>query len=228
MVGDPRRGMRVRSIRADAAIDRTIPDGAGSGIRLTADTSSVVSLPAASMLLRALLSIPDVGQIDALAEPWRRLFAQSPLLSTLILFGHLGGLLAAGGLTVAAERATLRLDPSVDADRRRHLADLERLRVPVWAAFGVSLLSGALLFLADVEAFAVSRIFWTKMSLVALLLVNTLVTARLDAALRREDVATPPTAALRARQWRRRRAGAVASALLWFSLVFVGAALAAH
>ena len=180
------------------------------------------------MLLRALLSIPDVGQIDALAEPWRRLFAQSPLLSTLILFGHLGGLLAAGGLTVAAERATLRLDPSVDVDRRRHLADLERLRVPVWAAFGVSLLSGALLFLADVEAFAVSRIFWTKMSLVALLLVNTLVTARLDAALRRDDVATPPTAALRARQWRRRRAGAVASALLWFSLVFVGAALAAH
>jgi hypothetical protein len=181
------------------------------------------------MLLRALLSIPDVGQIDAFAEPWRRLFAQSPLLSTLILFGHLGGLLAAGGLTVAAERATLRLDPSVDADRHRHLADLERLRLPVWAAFGVSLLSGALLFLADVEAFAASRIFWWKMSLVALLLANTLVTTRLDAALRRDDQGESPYAtSLRARQWRRRRAGALASALLWFSLVFVGAALAAH
>ncbi len=181
------------------------------------------------MLLRALLSIPDVGQIDAFAEPWRRLFAQSPLLSTLIFFGHLGGLLAAGGLTVAAERATLRLDPGDEADRRRHLADLERLRLPVWAAFGVSLLSGALLFLADVEAFAASRIFWMKMSLVALLLANTLVTARLDSALRRDsDVATPDAEALRARQWRRRRVGAIVSALLWFGLVFVGAALAAH
>ena len=37
------------------------------------------------MLLLALLSIPDVGQIDAFVEPWRRLYAQSPLLSTLIL-----------------------------------------------------------------------------------------------------------------------------------------------
>jgi hypothetical protein len=181
------------------------------------------------MLFRALLSIPDVGQIDAFAEPWRRLFAQSPVLSTLILFGHLGGLLAAGGLTVAAERATLRLNPSDDADRRRHLADLERLRLPVWAAFGVSLLSGALLFLADVEAFASSRIFWTKMSLVALLLATTLVTARQDAALRRDvDVGTPSAVVLRTRQWQRRRAGAMVSALLWFGLVFVGAALAAH
>jgi hypothetical protein len=181
------------------------------------------------MLLRALLSIPDVGQIDAFAEPWRQLYAQSPLLSTLILFGHLAGLLAAGGLTVSAERATLRLDPRCDADRQRHLADLERLRAPVWTAFGVALVSGALLFFADVEAFAASRIFWTKMLLVALLVANTFVTARLDAALRRDgDIGTSHTTEASARRWRRRRAGAIASAVLWFGLVLVGAALASH
>jgi len=181
------------------------------------------------MLLRALLSIPDVGQIDAFAEPWRRLYAQSPLLSTLILFGHLGGLLAAGGLTVASDRATLRLDLRSDADRRRHLADLERLRAPVWTAFGVALVSGALLFFADVEAFAASRIFWTKMLLVALLITNTLATARLDATLRRDGrVGSRFTSEARARQWRRRRAGSIASAMLWFGLVLVGAALASH
>lgn len=180
------------------------------------------------MLLRAVLSIPDVGQVDAFAEPWRRLFTQSPVLSTLILFGHLGGLLAAGGLTVAVERATLRLDPSDEHDRRRHLAELARLRVPLWGAFGVALLSGALLFLADVEAFAASRIFWAKMSLVALLLANTLATMRLDAALAREDDGTPRASDVRARRWKRRRRAAVASATLWFGLIFVGAALAAH
>jgi hypothetical protein len=181
------------------------------------------------MLLRALVSIPDVGQIDAFAEPWRRLFAQSPLLSTMILFGHLGGLLAAGGLTLAAERATFRLDPSDDADRRRHLADLARLRAPVWAAFGVSLLSGALLFLADVEAFAASPIFWTKMSLVCLLIASTVVSARLDTALRREsDAASSSGSVTLARRWRRRRAGAVVTGVLWFGLVLVGAALASH
>ena len=181
------------------------------------------------MLLRVFLSIPDVGQIDAFAEPWRRLYSQSPLLSTLILFGHLGGLLAAGGLTVAAERATLRLDPACDADRRRHLADLAQLRGPVWIAFGVALVTGALIFFADVEAFAASRIFWTKMLLVALLLTNTVVTARLDAALRRDsDAGVSSSAEAGARRWRHRRAGAVASGTLWFGLVLVGAALASH
>jgi hypothetical protein len=189
----------------------------------------VVSLPAAFMFLRALLSIPDVGQIDAFAEPWRRLYSQSPLLSTLILFGHLGGLLAAGGLTVAAERATLRLDPRCEVDRRRHLAELEQLRRPVWSAFGVALVSGALLFFADVEAFAASRIFWAKMMLVALLLTNTLITARLDAALRRDgDAGMSCTTEAGARLWRRRRVGAIASASLWLALVLVGAALASH
>ena len=192
-------------------------------------TSSVVSLLAACMFLRVLLSIPDVGQIDAFAEPWRRLYSQSPLLSTLILFGHLGGLLAAGGLTVAAERATLRLDPHCHADRRRHLADLAQLRTPVWIAFAVALVTGALIFFADVEAFAASRIFWTKMLLVALLLANTIVTARLDTRLRREsDAGDSSSRQASERRWRHRRAGAIASGALWFGLVLVGAALASH
>ena len=178
------------------------------------------------MLLRALLSIPDVGQIDAFVEPWRRLYAQSPLLSTVILFGHLGGLLAAGGLAVAAERATLHLDPRDDSERRRHLADLERLRLPVWSAFGVAVVSGALLFFADVEAFATSPIFWTKMSLVGLLVGTTCVTTRLDTALRRDDGTSGGEA--HERRWRRRRAAAIVTALLWFGLVLVGAALASH
>lgn len=177
-----------------------------------------------------MLWIPDVGQIDAFAEPWRRLYAHSPLLSTLILFGHLGGLFAAGGLTVAADRATLRLDPTDALDRRRHLSDLARLRRPVWIAFLVALISGALLFLADVEAFALSPIFWTKMALVALLVSNAAVTARLDSALQREEAApgTALDAAATAVRWRRRRAGAVVSAVLWFGLVLVGTALASH
>jgi hypothetical protein len=176
-----------------------------------------------------MLSIPDVGQIDAFAEPWRRLYAHSPLLSTLILFGHLGGLFAAGGLTVAADRATLRLDPTDHHDRRRHLTDLARLQRPVWLAFAIALLSGALLFLADVEAFALSPIFWTKMALVAVLVANSVYTARLDTALLRDESAPATQRGPGADdRWRRRRAGAAASALLWFGLVLVGTALASH
>ena len=87
-------------------------------------------------------------------------------------------------------------------------------------------MSGALLFLADVEAFATSPIFWTKMSLVGLLIGATCVTARLDAALRRD--CNDGGGVHDERRWRRRRAGAIVTALLWFGLVLVGAALASH
>jgi hypothetical protein len=90
-------------------------------------------------------------------------------------------------------------------------------------------MTGALIFFADVEAFAASRIFWTKMLLVALLLANTVATSRLDSALRRESDGRAPSAPeVSARRWRRRRAGAIASGTLWLALVLLGAALASH
>jgi len=182
------------------------------------------------MLLSALLVLPDVSQVDAFAEPWRHLYSHSPLVSTLVLFGHLGGLLAGGGLTLAADRATLRSGSSDELARRRHLDELRRLRRPIFAAFAIAALSGALLFLADVEAFAASRIFWAKMSLVVLLLANLVVVSRTEAALRSGAAQGPfdSSVTARARLWRRRRLSAGVSVALWFVLLLAGAALASH
>jgi uncharacterized membrane protein len=181
------------------------------------------------MLISALLVLPDVGQVDAFAEPWRRLYSDSALVSTLVLFCHLAGLLAGGGLALAADRETLRVDLSSDDARRRHLEDLARVRRPVAGAVGLALVSGVLLFFADVEAFAASRIFWAKMALLALLLANLAIMLRVEAALRRDapDGAEPADSA-RSRLWRRRRASAAASVVLWFVLVLAGTALGAR
>ena len=182
------------------------------------------------MLIRVLLALPDVGQVDAFAEPWRRLYSHSTLISTLVLFGHLAGLLAGGGLAVAADRATLLVDPSDDAERRRHLDDLPRVHRLVAFAVGVAFVSGLLLFFADVEAFAASRIFWAKMALIALLLGNVALMVRVEAALRAGAGAGPLDSAdsARRRLWRRRRASAAASVMLWFVLVLAGTALGSH
>jgi hypothetical protein len=182
------------------------------------------------MLISVLLALPDVGQVDAFAEPWRRLYSHSTLVSTLVLFGHLAGLLAGGGLALAADRATLRVDPSNDRERERHLDDLARVRRSVAAAVGVALLSGVLLFFADVEAFAASRIFWAKMALIGLLLANALVMVRAEASLRELPVADTSDSATsaRSRLWRRRRASAAVSLVLWFVLVLAGTALGSH
>jgi hypothetical protein len=182
------------------------------------------------MLLSVLLALPDVGQVDAFAEPWRRLYSHSTLVSTLVLFGHLGGLLAGGGLALSADRATLRVHVADDAERLRHLDELARLRWPVGTALGIAVVSGALLFLADVEAFATSRIFWAKMGVVGLLLANAVLTTRVESGLRSE-IARPALGESRsssARLWRRRRVSAIVSVVLWFALVLAGTALASH
>jgi hypothetical protein len=182
------------------------------------------------MLIRAFLALPDVGQVDAFAEPWRRLYSHSSLVSTLVLFAHIGGLVAGGGLALASDRATLRVDPADDGERRRHLADLACTRRVVFGALGVACTSGALLFFADVEAFATSAIFWAKMALVTLLSINFVLMMRVERALRTGTSGGmfDSAATARDRLWQRRRINAMASATLWFALVLAGTALASH
>jgi uncharacterized membrane protein len=182
------------------------------------------------MLIRVLLAMPDVGQVDAFAEPWRRLYSHSPLVSTLVLFGHIAGLVAGGGLALASDRATLRVDLGDDAERRRHLDELAQVHRSILTALGVAFVSGALLFFADVELFATSPIFWAKMALVVLLLVNLALMARVERTLRAgaRGGTFDSARSARDRLWRRRRTNAIASVVLWFVLVFAGSALASH
>jgi hypothetical protein len=177
------------------------------------------------MSLRLWQFVPDLATVDALAEPWQKLYAHSTVVATLVLFGHVAGLLVAGALTFSREAGVLRLDPADDGARGHYLRGASPLRAPIAIALAIAMFNGLLLFLADLEAFAVSPVFWTKMLLVVLLLVNLVVASRLDARLFREgDGATEG----HERLWRRRRACAWTAAALWFGLVLSGSALASH
>ena len=146
------------------------------------------------MSLRLWQIVPDLATVDALAEPWQKLYAHSTVVATLVLFGHVGGLIVAGALTFSMESGALRLDPADEGERQRYLG-------------------------------AVSRVFWTKMFFVVLLLANAFIASRLDARLRRtDDAAMERHDSL----WRRRRASAWATAVLWFALVLSGSALASR
>jgi hypothetical protein len=57
-------------------------------------------------------------------------------------------------------------------DDHRHARVVRPRGGPI--ALGIAILSGALLFLADLEAFVVSPVFWAKMLLVVLLLGSAL------------------------------------------------------
>jgi hypothetical protein len=164
-----------------------------------------------------------VEQLARAADPWQRLVSHSTTVSTALLFAHLGALVAGGGLALAADLATWRLRDAEPDERARHLAELARTHRPVVVALGLSFVSGGLLFLADVEAFASSLVFWSKMALIVLLLANGLLMTRLERTLHagRADASAGAGDSL----WRRRRASACASAILWYGVLLAGTAL---
>lgn len=154
-----------------------------------------------------------------LAEPWAQLYGDSALLSTLVVFGHIAALVFAGGLAVTLDRATLRAARGSSEMRWRQLEELRGAHRMVLVGIGLSFLTGLLLFAADVETYFASWIFWTKLGLIALLLLNGFVMTRLES-----RVASTPNAADDA-AWRALRATAAVSTLLWFVVAFAGVGL---
>jgi hypothetical protein len=163
-----------------------------------------------------------VQQLARIAEPWRSAYSESVAISTAVLFTHLAALVVGAGLALAADRATLRSWTAPPRERSRHLAELAITHRPVVAALSVLFVSGGLLFLADVENYATSAVFWTKMGLVALLLGNGFAMTRAERALRSAGI-EPNDADL---IWRRLRGLAMASVALWMATLLAGTVLA--
>ncbi len=153
--------------------------------------------------------------IARVAEPWARAYGDSTLLMNGVTFTHVAGFLVAGGLALSADRAVLRNGgpgaPAFDP------AAFESVHAPILLGLGVTILSGVLLFLSDVQTFATSPVFWSKMGLLALLLGN-------GAALRR-TAQRMASSAEPGRAWQALRRSAQASSILWLVAVLTGVML---
>ena len=154
-----------------------------------------------------------------LVEPWSQLYGDSKLLPTLIVFAHIAALVFAGGLAVTMDRGTLRAARGPAEFRWRQLEELARAHRLVVTGLVLSVVTGVLLFAADVETYFVSPIYWTKMALIALLLLNGFIMTRTESRIRSTPAAADDTG------WTRLRATAAASIFLWFAIAFVGVAL---
>jgi len=162
-----------------------------------------------------------VPMLAHLFAPWQSLYGDSKTVAAVVNAVHLTGLLFGGGLAVAADRTTLRAFKGERADRVRALTELGAVHRPVLLALAVLFLSGVALAAADVETFAASPIFWIKLGVVALLLMNGAVLARTEQALRRMEPGEPG----RARLWHRLRVATYLSVGLWTGTVVIGTVL---
>lgn len=162
--------------------------------------------------------IAPPASLVALLKPWADFYGDSKGTETIVTALHLGGLLLAGGLAISADRGTLRtlkLDATERGPHLRELAELHR-----WVVTGLAIIvaSGLALATADLATFWGSWVYWTKMTLVVVLLFNGFAMTRAERALSLDASGDSP-------HWHTLRRAAFTSLVLWFTTAAVGVAL---
>jgi hypothetical protein len=169
------------------------------------------------LILAQLAAAEGSSTLARLAEPWNALYSDSKAVSSAVVFLHLVPLLLAGGAALTADRATLRAARGSVEDRRRQLGELARVHAVVLGGLALSFVSGVLLFLADVDEFLGSPVFWVKLGFVGLLLLNGFMMTRTEKALGSGGDETA--------LWARLRTISVLSLILWVTTTLVGVVL---
>ncbi|HEU0301084.1 MAG TPA: hypothetical protein VFR37_16590 [Longimicrobium sp.] len=172
-----------------------------------------------------------------LAQPWADLYGGSTGVASAVAFLHFGGLMAAGGTALAADRGVLRHGVRPWPERLAFARELRATHAVVLAGLAAVVASGLLLLAADVETLLPSPVFWAKMAAFALLLLNGLLLRRAGEAVAAAPDAAPgpadppldepPPAHPGERPWRALRGASLRSAALWFAVLFLGTLLTA-
>ena len=144
-------------------------------------------------------------------DAWKEIYSNSAVWRSAILFAHIGGILIGGGCAIATDRLTLLSAPN-DQNLLQIVGGTHRV-VVISIAFIV--ISGLLMLAADLDTFLVSKVFWTKMALVVLLLINGL------RMLQAEKAAKSGTAS----GWSRLRGASITSLVLWVLIALLGSVL---
>ncbi len=163
-----------------------------------------------------------VQEVARLFGPWNSLYSDSTVVSTTVTALHIVTLVVSGGLAIAADRSTLRALREPASERARQLRELRAVHRPVLVWLTLLMVSGALLAAADVETFAVSVLFWAKMGVVVLLLVNGAMLYRAERRLAHslDAGAAPPE-----HSWQRLGTFSRVSLSLWLLITVLGVVL---
>jgi hypothetical protein len=154
------------------------------------------------------------ASLGSVTSWWSTYYGDHQVVSALIRYLHLAALMVGGGTALAIDRVVLGTARRRTADRRQAaltaLRGSHRVVVPALVVVAVS---GVLMTAADWATFEASKVFWTKMALFALLVVN-------GAALVAAERGYAAGADLD--RWRRVILASAASCVLWLVILWIG------
>lgn len=157
--------------------------------------------------------------------PWQALYSDSKVTSGVVTATHLLALLFGGGLAIAADRATIRATKHPIDERLRALENIRTTHRPVLIALIVLFISGFALATADLKTFLGSPVFWIKLGLVGLLLINGFLLERTEARLRKEKLPAEAYVKRNTQLWSRLKFSAAMSVALWSATLVAGTVL---
>jgi len=156
-----------------------------------------------------------MGALRDLAISWGSYYANHAVVRTLIEFAHIIGLVVGGGAAIVADRGVLAAIKRGELERSSLLKSVRNTHAVVLAGLVAVMASGVLLLAADVDTYITSKLFWTKMALIVLLIINGLVLTRAE-----RRAATGDEVSWRTLQWT-----AIASLALWLLTTLTGTGL---
>ncbi len=109
--------------------------------------------------------------VSGAVSAWAAYYDAHRVVSVAVRWLHLGGLVVGGGTALVADRRILRA-VGLGHDRAPSLDALDGSHEVVVPALAVVVLTGLLMTASDTGTFLSSRLYWTKMGLVGLLLLN--------------------------------------------------------
>lgn len=148
-------------------------------------------------------------------EAWNSFYSSHAAIRTAVGFVHISGLVAGGGCAITADLATIIHARDKEAARSTQLHLLERTHAIVVGGLVALTLSGLLLFAADIPTYLPSRIFWIKMVMFAMLVVNGMLMLAGEKRVARGEP----------RAWTRLHHRSVTSLVLWGFITLAGATL---
>lgn len=160
-----------------------------------------------------------------LFAPWQAAYSDSTVISTSVTTVHVVAIVFGAGLAIAADRATLRHARGDDGERLRLLGEIHATHRPVLIALALMFVSGAALAAADIKTFVGAPVFWIKLGLVTLLLMNGVVLERTEASLKKGNSIEVLSRDRSRKMWKRLRRSAVLSIALWTATIVAGTAL---
>jgi len=155
--------------------------------------------------------------VASAVESWADFYGHHQLVSVAVRYLHLAGLIMGGGTALAADRQILRAARSGPSARSGIVAALDASHRVVVPALAVVVTTGFLMTASDTETFFASRLYWSKMGLVGLLLLNGLGLLAAERAIAGE----------RPRGWLWLGLTSAASLVLWLTILFFGVWLTA-